>query len=88
MAILGVGRVAAGALKLDVGCQAGQLLADNQATVNLASRIADVAQPDALLARASLAAALPPERFKVAVFGAASLAGISEPVELIRIGFA
>jgi adenylate cyclase len=57
-------------------------------TVNLAARIADVAQPDALLAPASLAAALPPERFKVAAFGAASLAGISEPVELIRIGFA
>jgi class 3 adenylate cyclase len=55
-------------------------------TVNLAARIADVAQPDALLARASLAAA-PPERFKVAAFGAKSLAGISEPVELVRIGF-
>jgi adenylate cyclase len=55
-------------------------------TVNLASRIAEVAEPGILLAPASVAAALPAEQYFVFPVGAPSLAGVAEPVELVRIG--
>ena len=55
-------------------------------TVNLASRISDVAEPGALLGPASLAARLPTQRFEVVPMGTKMLAGIPDPTELIRIG--
>lgn len=57
-------------------------------TVNLASRIADVAEPGVLLGSATMAAALPPERFSIEPAGAPRLAGIPEPIELVRIALA
>jgi class 3 adenylate cyclase len=54
-------------------------------TVNLASRISDIAEPGQLLAAASTTAALPPGRYALEPMGAAQLKGIGEPVDLVRI---
>jgi adenylate cyclase len=54
-------------------------------TVNRASRIADVADAGCLLAPAAVAASLPDARFALEPTGPATLSGIPEPVQLVRI---
>ncbi len=54
-------------------------------TVNRASRIADVADPDTLLLAATLSPGLRAGAFAVTPAGQARLSGIPEPVELVRI---
>ena len=54
-------------------------------TVNRASRIADVADPGALLTPASVAGSLPEGRYAVEPMGSATLSGIPGPVELVRV---
>jgi adenylate cyclase len=51
-------------------------------TVNLASRIADVAEAGQLLVSRDVADGLPADRFRVASIGEAQLQGIGQPVEL------
>jgi adenylate cyclase len=54
-------------------------------TVNLASRIADVAGPGALLTMEDCAAHLDSSRFRVEPIGPVALPGFDEPVGLIRV---
>lgn len=54
-------------------------------TVNVASRIADAAGADELLASDAAAAHLPADRFEVQARGARRLEGVSRPVDVVRI---
>lgn len=57
-------------------------------TVNLASRIADVAESGQLLVTRSVATAIPPDRFVARPVRHAELPGIAEPVELFLVSAA
>jgi adenylate cyclase len=54
-------------------------------TVNRASRIADVANAGWLVAPVTVASTLPEDRFTLEPMGTATLSGIPEPVNLVRI---
>jgi class 3 adenylate cyclase len=54
-------------------------------TVNLASRLADVAEPGQLVAASAIAGLLDGERHATEPIGAAQLQGIDGPVEIVRI---
>ncbi len=54
-------------------------------TVNIASRIADVAGPDELLVSDAAVAHLPADRFALEALGPQLLDGVVQPVEVVRI---
>jgi adenylate cyclase len=54
-------------------------------TVNLASRIADVAGPGQLLVTSAVAEGLPSDRYRLEAVGSAQLEGIGDAVDLVRV---